>query len=448
MHTRMSKLGALVGALVVISTLLGLPVSVARAQESVSSTPATALVATSVPSSSSDSGSVSDVWTASTDRANQAVAGACLPGREIAVPHWVRLSLSAPRTIRASVRASEYLGRTEFEMSGGVAFVSPVDLSVLACATGKGTSTLGPRQVTAEGLFVVAFHEAQEEPLDDPDREVWGGYERTLALDVDTVAGAPTSLVVSKSDAARTATVAWAPPVADGGSEVTSYRVSRDGRDASEVGPWSTTLAPSARSFTFTNLAAGSTYRLSVQAVNGVGTGPAGSGSVSIGGRTVTVAAVADTMARQEAASTASGSVTSLTSDTQQTTGTASRATAYLRFTVPSLAAGEAIVGARLGLRVSNGTSNGPAVWRTATDWNEGTMSWSSGRPARSGTAAVGNFTSMGTGRVSTAVSGVTRAGAVSFQLHAETIDGVVFVSRESTMSSYRPQLVLTITSA
>ncbi len=446
MNKRIWKPGGLLSTLVLMAALLGLPVSVAQAEESAHPTPATALVATSVPSSSYDDGTVSDVWTAATDSANRAVANACLPGRQIAAPHWVRLTLSTPRTIRASARASEYFGRTRFDMSGGVALVSRVDSTVLACATGKGTSALRPRKVGSEGIFVVAFHEAQQEPLDDPDREFYGGYERLLTLDIDTLAGAPTSVAVTKSDAARTGTVTWSPPTSDGGSAITGYRVSRDGRDASDVGPWSTTVAASARSFTFTNLAAGSTYRLSVQAVNAVGAGPAASRSVSIGGRTVAVTAVADTMARQQAPSTASGSVASLLSDTQQTTGTASRVTSYLRFTVPALAAGERIAVSRLRLQVSNGTSNGPAVWRTGTGWTESTLRWNSGQPARSGTAAVGNFASMGTGRVSTGVSGVTASGAVSFQLYAEASNGLAFVSRESTTGSSRPQLVLTIT--
>jgi hypothetical protein len=76
----------------------------------------------------------------------------------------------------------------------------------------------------------------------------------------------------------------------------------------------------------------------------------------------VTVDAVADTMARQAALTTASGSLTTLLADAQETTSTTSRATSYLRFTVPTLNAGETITGARLSLQVTNATTDGPAA--------------------------------------------------------------------------------------
>ena len=48
-------------------------------------------------------------------------------------------------------------------------------------------------------------------------------------------------------------------------------------------------------------------------------------------------------------------------------------------------------------------------------------------------------------GRVSTPVSGITSAGAVSFQLYADATDGMDFASRENTTTGNRPQLTLTI---
>ena len=165
--------------------------------------------------------------------------------------------------------------------------------------------------------------------------------------------------------------------------------------------------------------------------------------------RALVLTPVADTMARQQAPTTGSGSVTGLWSDGQEVGGdTTSRMTSYLRFTVPALAAGESISGARLSLQVTNGTPNGPAVRRTGTSWSESGLTWNSGQPALSSTAAVGNFGSMGTGRLSTALSGITGAGDVSLQLYAEVDDGMQFTSRETSTTADRPQLVLTITTS
>jgi hypothetical protein len=164
---------------------------------------------------------------------------------------------------------------------------------------------------------------------------------------------------------------------------------------------------------------------------------------------TLVVNPEADTMVKQGTVSTNYGTTTPLQADSQDVAGKASAINSYLRFTVPALAAGQSITGASLSLKVTNGTPNGPAIYRTVTTpvWNESTMTWSSGRPARSG-SAVGNFTSVGVARVSTPLTGVTASGPVSLELAPEATDGMDFVSRESTTTADRPQLVLTIASS
>jgi hypothetical protein len=74
------------------------------------------------------------------------------------------------------------------------------------------------------------------------------------------------------------ATITWSTP-ADGGSAITGYAVSRDGRDTNGGGAYSTTVAASKHSFTFTLLGVGSPYTFSVAAINKVGRGPAGTAS-------------------------------------------------------------------------------------------------------------------------------------------------------------------------
>jgi hypothetical protein len=167
------------------------------------------------------------------------------------------------------------------------------------------------------------------------------------------------------------------------------------------------------------------------------------------GTRTVTLTPVADATVRQLAPTTAAGSATSLKVDMEETDGnTSSRATSYLRFTVPALAPGESITAANLSLLVTNATANGPQVWRSATSWDEATMTFNTGQPARQGTTAVGDFGSTATGRVGVPVSGLTAAGDVSFQLFADSRDGLDFASRENATAANRPQLVLTITAS
>ncbi|WP_129337563.1 S8 family serine peptidase [Cellulomonas endophytica] len=262
-----------------------------------------------------------------------------------------------------------------------------------------------------------------------------------------TVPGVPASVAVTTDHVRGTATLTWAPPAQAGGAAVTGYRVTRDGSSVTGGGAWASTLAATARSQTFTGLVPGATYRFTVQAVNTVGTGTAGTATSTLRGtsRTVTVTAGADTMARQYAPNTVSGGVTPLLSDVDQVSGRTSRVTSYLRFTVPSLAAGEQVLSSRLGLTVTDGTSDGPKVWRTGTSWTEGTLSWNVGRPATTGTAPVADLGALAVGRVTTPLSGVTGAGAVSLALVADSTDGLALASRESATTGQRPALVLLV---
>lgn len=154
---------------------------------------------------------------------------------------------------------------------------------------------------------------------------------------------------------------------------------------------------------------------------------------------------MADTVACQRASTTASGSAATLLPDAQETTGSSTRATPHLRFTVPALASGERVVAAALGVQVTNATSHGPTIWRTAASWDEKTLTWSAGQPARSGSAAVGGSGAMAVGSRSTSVSGVTGPGDVSLQLYADSTDGRQLAARESSTSSARPGLSVTV---
>ena len=109
------------------------------------------------------------------------------------------------------------------------------------------------------------------------------GTARITMGSAATVPGVPVSVVAVRGGAAGTATVSWQPPASDGGL-VTGYRVARDGTDAGGAGPWSMTVAAGARSHTFASLVPGAVYELSVQAINAVGTGTAGTARVTMDG--------------------------------------------------------------------------------------------------------------------------------------------------------------------
>ncbi|KQQ20682.1 hypothetical protein ASF48_08735 [Rathayibacter sp. Leaf299] len=98
----------------------------------------------------------------------------------------------------------------------------------------------------------------------------------------------PTSVGGTVNNTARTATIGWMPPTSPGNPAITGYRVSRSGVDNAGSGPWSTVVASSARSYTFTNLAAGGTYTLSVTAINAGGESSPTSTVVALSGSALT----------------------------------------------------------------------------------------------------------------------------------------------------------------
>jgi hypothetical protein len=77
--------------------------------------------------------------------------------------------------------------------------------------------------------------------------------------------GAPISLTVTQSG--TTATITWQPPLSDGGSAITDYKVTR-------VGGPTQTIAAGTLTATFTGLTTGTAYQFSVAAENVAGVGP------------------------------------------------------------------------------------------------------------------------------------------------------------------------------
>src|SRR5205814_1797985 len=140
-----------------------------------------------------------------------------------------------------------------------------------------------------------------------------------------------------------------------------------------------------------------------------------------------TFTAAAD--ARVEAAnpSTNYGATTVLGVDTSPVKET------YLRFKPSGLTG--SVTRATLRLYVTNGTNNGPAVYRADDNWGEATITYANRPPTIGG--ALGNTASLapGTWAEYDVTSAVTANGSYSFKLVPESSDTARFNSKEASGS-------------
>ena len=161
--------------------------------------------------------------------------------------------------------------------------------AVLHDATGTARATAQPRSSYGDGTTAAGTGAALTVPttgdgwvlaIDGVGQDTWttGGYDDYGSLgaytvevsgcDGDTAAGAPgTPRDVAVTSAERALTLTWSAPETQGDGPVTGYLVTRSGSAETQ------TLPADARSHTFTGLEAGTSYQLSVRAVNGTGAG-------------------------------------------------------------------------------------------------------------------------------------------------------------------------------
>ncbi|GAA1434472.1 hypothetical protein GCM10009616_29000 [Microlunatus lacustris] len=195
-----------------------------------------------------------------------------------------------------------------------------------------------------------------------------------LVLPAATAPSAPTNVTVTPSG--TSAIVQWSAPTSNGGSAVSGYKVGRDGVDASGAGPWSTTVSATTTSLRFDKLKPGSTYRLSVQAVNAVGTGPA---------TTVTVV--------MPAAATAPSAPTNVTV-------TPSGTSAIVQWFAPTSNGGSAVSGYKVGRDGVDASGAGP--WSTTVSATTTSLRFDKLKPGSTYRLSVQAVNAVGTGPATT----------------------------------------------
>ena len=152
-----------------------------------------------------------------------------------------------------------------------------------------------------------------------------------------------------------------------------------------------------------------------------------------------TLTAYAEADARVEAANpgTSYGTSRELVSDLSPGRET------FLRFAVAGVSG--AVQSAKVRVYVTDGSSNGPAIYAAGTGWSESTLTWNN-RPARVG-GPLDDKGAVSTGWQEFDVTAwVSGDGTYSFVLAGTSSDGLYMHSREH--AGFAPQLVLTTADA
>jgi subtilisin family serine protease len=207
-----------------------------------------------------------DACTESPARAPHAITVAATTSAD-ARPSWSNfgscVDLFAPG---AGIRSASNDSDSATEVMSGTSMAAPHVVGAAArYLEGHPTST--PAQTTS-ALLSTATADQVTGLTGSPDRLL---YVRPPA----TAPGAPRKVAVRTNQTSRTATLRWAAPRSKGGAKITGYRVTRNGKDTRGRGPVTVTVRASRTSYTFKKLRKGSTYSVTVRAVNTVGAGSA-----------------------------------------------------------------------------------------------------------------------------------------------------------------------------
>jgi hypothetical protein len=155
---------------------------------------------------------------------------------------------------------------------------------------------------------------------------------------------------------------------------------------------------------------------------------------------TLTYTPTDDAPVREATASTNYGDSSSLRTDGSS----GSRVETYLKYAVTNLPAGETVQSAKLRLwDTDNGTTDGPAVYTSATDWSESTITWAN-RPVKSGSGVADAGAIASASWVEFDVTPLVTGNATySFVLSQPGRDGANYASKEHSDTTKKPQLVI-----
>jgi hypothetical protein len=290
--------------------------------------------------------------------------------------------------------------------------------------------------VPSAGVYSFLIAQDNSDGVDFSSREA-ASNRPELVVTYDTMApSAPTLTATAVSP--TTAALSWSESTDDVG--VTGYNLYRR---IAGAGAWDeiARLGSTARSYTDTTLGAGTAYEFQVRARDAAGN--TGSSDIALittpsGTTVLTLSADADAPVDQATPNT------NFATDMLRAEGAPDPdSRSHLNFTVP---AGQgSIVSAKLRVYATSGTSDGPTVFTTTTDWTETGITWNN-RPAKTsvrhddkGAIAAGTWVEY---EVSPLVTG---PGVYSFLIATDSADRVDFASREATANP--PELVVTYSS-
>ncbi len=249
----------------------------------------------------------------------------------------------------------------------------------------------------------------------------------------DTQAPTAPAGLDAQAASARRVDLSWVAATDDRG--VTNYEILRDGQLLATTGD--------VTSYSDTTVAAQTTYEYTVRALDAAANRSAASNAARVTTpaaptSTLTFAPTADATVDQASQSSNYGS-----SNTLQVLGGNKLRESYLRFQPAGI--GGRVLSAKLRLTATaDGTTDGPALYSAGGAWTETGLTWAN-RPAR-GTTSVADAGAIPAGTVAeydvhTLVSG---NGTINLALANVVKDNVDFASREHSIATARPQLLVT----